>query len=107
VTFSGGLRHTGRADFVAGADLVEAQNAVDGLTPSAMPTARHEAPLARNWSISSALGILRGRPNVRPLDLAFRMPALTRSTMRLRSSSATAPSTVKTILPVGVDVSTC
>jgi hypothetical protein len=42
VTFSRGLlRHTGPANFVAGEGLVEAQNAADGLTPSAIPTARH------------------------------------------------------------------
>jgi hypothetical protein len=35
------------------------------------------------------------------------MPARTRSAIRLRSNSATAPSTMKTILPVGVLVSTC
>ena len=40
-----------------------------------------------------------------PFRAAFRRPAITRSTMRLRSSSATAPSTVKTILPAGVEVS--
>jgi hypothetical protein len=34
-------------------------------------------------------------------------PALTRSTIRRRSSSATAPRTVKTILPAGVEVSIC
>src|ERR1039458_5345704 len=37
---------------------------------------------------------------------ALRMPALTRSTIKLRSSSATAPRTVKIIFPVGVLVST-
>ena len=37
--------------------------------------------------------------------LALRSPAFTRSTIKLRSSSATAPRTVKTILPAGVDVS--
>ena len=42
-----------------------------------------------------------------PFARALRIPARTRSTMRLRSSSATAPNTVKTILPVGVDVSSC
>ncbi len=44
-----------------------------------------------------------------PLSLprAFRNPALTRSAIRLRSSSATATRTVKTIRPVGIVVSTC
>ncbi len=42
-----------------------------------------------------------------PFARAFRIPALTRSTISERSSSATAPKTVKTILPAGVDVSIC
>ena len=49
----------------------------------------------------------RGRPSRFPFARALRKPALTRSTMIERSSSATAPSTVNTILPMGVDVSTC
>ncbi len=48
-----------------------------------------------------------GRPIRLPFARALRMPALTRSTIRLRSSSATAPRTVKTIFPVGVLVSSC
>src|SRR5262249_38157966 len=36
-----------------------------------------------------------GRPILLPLALAFLIPARTRSAIRLRSSSATAPSTVK------------
>ena len=49
MTFSRGhLRHTGPAHFVAGEGLVEAQNAVEVLTPRAIPTARQEAPLARS-----------------------------------------------------------
>src|SRR6202022_2069942 len=48
-----------------------------------------------------------GLPNLFPLDLALRRPALTRSAIRDLSSSATAPRTVKTIFPVGVLVSTC
>jgi hypothetical protein len=42
-----------------------------------------------------------------PFARAFRMPALTRSTISDRSSSATAPRIVKTILPAGVEVSIC
>ena len=38
---------------------------------------------------------------------AFLKPARTRSAIKLRSNSATAPKTVKTILPVGVEVSIC
>ena len=48
-----------------------------------------------------------GLPSFLPLALAFRRPARTRSAIRLRSSSATAPKTVKIIRPVGVLVSTC
>jgi hypothetical protein len=40
-----------------------------------------------------------------PFARAFRIPALTRSTVSERSSSATAPRTVNTILPAGVEVS--
>ncbi len=42
-----------------------------------------------------------------PFARAFLIPARTRSTISERSSSATAPKTVKTILPAGVDVSIC
>jgi len=43
-----------------------------------------------------------GRPSCFPFERACRKPARTLSTIRLRSSSATAPRTVKIILPVGV-----
>ncbi len=46
-----------------------------------------------------------GRPIRLPFARALRIPALTRSTIKLRSSSATAPRTIKTIFPVGVLVS--
>jgi hypothetical protein len=42
-----------------------------------------------------------------PLARALRIPAFTRSTISERSSSTTAPRTVKTILPAGVEVSIC
>ncbi len=48
-----------------------------------------------------------GRPSRFLFARAWRKPARTLSTIKLRSSSATAPSTVKTIFPVGVLVSTC
>jgi len=48
-----------------------------------------------------------GRPIHLPFARALRIPALTRSTIKLRSSSATAPKTVQTIFPVGVLVSSC
>jgi len=44
----------------------------------------------------------RGLPNRLPLARALRRPALTRSTIIERSSSATAASTVKIILPIRV-----
>ena len=50
---------------------------------------------------------LVGLPRRFPFARAFRTPARTRSAIRLRSSSATAPRTVKIIFPVGVEVSTC
>ena len=76
-------------------------------TPSALAIARHGWPDARSAAILEASTVTRGRPSVFPLARAFRRPALTRSTIKLRSSSATAPRTVKTILPAGVDVSIC
>jgi hypothetical protein len=48
-----------------------------------------------------------GLPNCFPFARALRRPAFTRSTIKERSSSATAPRTVKTILPAGVLVSIC
>ena len=48
-----------------------------------------------------------GRPNRFPCFRAFCSPIRTLSTIKERSNSATAPRTVKTIFPVGVDVSTC
>ena len=48
-----------------------------------------------------------GQPIRLPFARALRMPAFTRSTTSARSSSATAPRTVKTIFPVGVEVSIC
>jgi hypothetical protein len=76
-------------------------------TPKAVPIARQDAPSDLIRAITVGLVTFRGLPNFLPLARAFRRPARTRSTMRLRSSSATAPSTVKIILPVGVEVSTC
>src|SRR6202041_3433262 len=83
------------------------QNAVAALTPRAAPTARQDEPADRSRLISVKSISLRGRPRVFPLARALRSPARTRSAIRLRSNSATAPSTVKTSLPAGVDVSTC
>ncbi len=79
--------------------------------PFPMPVSRQimlqECPWARSAAILAASTATLGRPIRLPLALAFLMPARTRSAIKLRSSSATAPSTVKTIFPVGVLVSIC
>jgi len=79
--------------------------------PLPMPVSRQivlqERPWARSVAILEASTVTLGRPILLPLTFAFLIPARTRSAIRLRSSSATAASTVKTILPVGVLVSTC
>ena len=65
----------------------------------------HDAPLLRRAAILRTATTTRGRPGRFPLARAFRNPARTRSTISDRSSSATAPRTVKTIRPAGVAVS--
>ncbi len=64
-------------------------------------------PWARRQAIFAPSTASLGRPSRRPLARALRSPARTRSAVRLRSNSATGPRTVKTILPVGVEVSLC
>ncbi len=83
------------------------RRAVRVLTLNWAEIVRQEAPWARSATIRKASAVFRGRPSFLPFALAFRSPARTRSAIRLRSSSATAPRTVKIILPVGVEVSTC
>lgn len=61
---------------------------------------------ARRAAIRWRSTIRFGRPSRLPLARAFRSPAFTRFTISDRSSSATAPKTVRTILPAGVEVST-
>src|SRR5882724_1787837 len=68
---------------------------------------RKVRPSVRSSRIFAAETGIRGRPNRLPFARALRRPARTRSTMMERSSSDTAPKSVKTILPIGVDVSTC
>ena len=75
--------------------------------PTSRAISRQEHPCARRAAIFVASTILRGLPSVFPLARAFRSPARTRSTIKLRSNSATAPRTVNIILPVGVVVSIC
>lgn len=65
-----------------------------------------KAPWARREAILAASAFARGRPRRLPFALAFLSPARIRSAIKLRSSSPTAPRTVKTSLPVGVLVST-
>ena len=77
------------------------------LAPTARAIARQDAPESRRAAILAASTALRGLPSVFPFARAFRKPALTLSTIRLRSNSATAPKTVNTILPAGVVVSIC
>jgi len=67
---------------------------------------RQERPRLRNSAIRATSRIFLGLPSRLPFAFALRSPARTRSQMRDLSSSATAPRTVNTILPVGVDVST-
>lgn len=65
----------------------------------------HEATEFR-FDVSRYAAISRatsGLPNRTPRRLAAFWPAITRSRMMVLSSSATAPSTMKTILPAGVD----
>ena len=73
--------------------------------PAWAAIARQLSPLVRKRVTSVASTDTAGRPNFTPRLFAAFCPAMTRSLMMLRSSSATAPSTVKTIFPAGVDVS--
>jgi hypothetical protein len=84
-----------------------ARLAVLALTPSLRPISRQETLEARNWATCEVSTSDAGRPMRFPFARAFRNPAFTLSTIRLRSSSATAPKTVKTIFPAGVEVSIC
>jgi hypothetical protein len=76
-------------------------------TPNSVAIADQGKPCARSRAILVTSAETRGLPKRLPFARAFLRPARTRSQMRLRSSTATAPKTVKTILPVGVEVSTC
>ena len=90
-------------------DFAQAINggcAVPLVRPVSAQISRQERPCARRAAILRASVIFRGCPRCFPFARAFRNPALTRLAIKLRSSSATAPRTVKTILPLGVDVST-
>ena len=65
----------------------------------------HVRPCTRNRVTSAASTGTRGRPSrVPPLRARFR-PMTTRYRINERSNSSTAPMTVNTILPIGVEVS--
>ena len=81
--------HSGSTDAVLPGDLAE------GLPATAVPA-------MASRSRSSA-----GRPMCRPSRRARRMPARTRSTIRLRSSSAIAPMMTTMARPSGPPVSIC
>src|SRR5437879_6704200 len=72
--------------------------AVPLLSPNSAQTSRQDRPCARRVAILAASTRTRGLPRCLPLARALRKPARTRSAIRLRSSSATAPKTV----PVGL-----
>src|SRR6516225_3579317 len=61
--------------------------------------------MRRNVAILTGSTLTFGRPRRLPFALAFRRPDFTRSTIKLRSNSATAPRTVNTMRPAGVAVS--
>ena len=87
------------------ASLEPIRRAVLAEHPTCLAIVRQEQPRSRSLPILNVSTTTRGRPSRLPLARAFRSPAFTRSTIRLRSSSATAPKTVKTSLPAGVAVS--
>ena len=67
-----------------------------------------DARSALTLNISAVVNFrIGGLPILLPCFLAFRIPSLVLSAMRDRSNAATAPNTVKIILPAAVLVSTC
>src|SRR5215469_18370856 len=88
------------------ADERAKRHTVPSPIPSSLAIFAQESPCARNVAILRASTIVRGRPSRFSFARAFRSPARTRSAIKLRSNSATAPRTVNTILPAGVEVST-
>ena len=75
--------------------------------PICLPIAANERFLLSSSNSRESDTAAWGRPSFFPFALALRIPARTRSAIKLRSSSATAPRTVKIIFPVGVLVSIC
>ena len=82
-----------------------ARCAVPLLSPVSRLIVAQDAPASRSEAILARSTTTCGLPSRFPLAHAFRRPALTRSAIRLRSNSATAPKTVKTMRPAGVAVS--
>ncbi len=87
--------------------LGHATNCTDAPIPNSAAIFFQPRPCARRALILALSTTTRGRPSFLPLARALRRPGRTRSAIRLRSSSATPPRTVKAILRVGVPVSTC
>jgi hypothetical protein len=85
--------------------IVGRRQSVPTPTPIWLAIRFQPSPCARSVETLATSTTVRGRPSFLPFATAFRNPARTRSAMSLHSSSATAPSTVNTILPAGVDVS--
>src|SRR5580700_5576479 len=89
------------------ADVAAVRRTVPSPNPSCPPIFAHDSPCERRAAILAASTVTRGRPRDFPFARAFRKPARTLSTISDRSNSATAPRTVKTIFPAGVEVSIC
>src|SRR6266481_2312980 len=87
--------------------LEQSRCSVPSEIPSSVDITLQDAPPERIEAILARSTLTVGRPSRLPLARALRTPARTRSMIRDRSNSATAPRTVKIILPVGVEVSIC
>jgi hypothetical protein len=89
------------------ADAAAVRRTVPSPSQSRSPIFAQDIPCDRRAEILAESTTTRGRTRDFPFARAFLKPARTRSTISDRSNSATAPRTVKTIFPVGVEVSTC
>lgn len=103
-TLSAGFLSTawGKSGFWA---FRHARRAVRAEHPITLAILRQDFPSPRSLQTLTVSRTDLGRPRRFPFARALRKPAFTRSTINDRSSSATAPKTVKTIFPAGVDVS--
>jgi hypothetical protein len=73
-------------------------------TPTCAEMSRQLSPCLRSFRAQSVSTLTAGRPKMTPRRFAALCPAMTRSLIVERSSSATDARIVNTILPVGVDV---